>query len=234
MVQMFDQVAETAARMFLRGGTVTEVSDLPAQLRQVDIATAPGSWRPGQKVQVHMSGRVLRTFTPSRWSETSVTLLVHTAGTTPAARWADGLAAGSSIRMLGPRPSLDLSRLVGAPIMVGDETSVGLAAAWSSHGDVPAMTNIFECDVPDELATALDSLDIGAPHELVKREGDDAHLNTLVDTVLEVVGRNPDAPLVLTGRSVTISAVRRRLKAANLRPTSFVKTYWDPNRAGLD
>jgi len=234
MVQMFDQVANTAARMLLRGGTVTQVTDLPAQLRQITIDTAPGPWRPGQKVQVHISGRVLRTFTPFRWSERSVSLLVHTVGSTPATRWAHGLSSGSSVRMLGPRPSLELSRLPGSPIMVGDETSVGLAAAWSAHGDVPAIMNIFECDAPDELAAALDNLEIGTPHQLIKRDGDDAHLDALVPSVLEVVGHNPDAPLVLTGRSQTISAVRRRLKAADLRPPSFVKTYWDPNRTGLD
>jgi hypothetical protein len=234
MVQIFDQVAETAARMLLRGGTVTQVTDLPAQLRQITIKTAPGPWRPGQKVQIHISGRVLRTFTPSDWSERSVTLLVHTVGSTPATRWADSLTSGSSVRMLGPRPSLDLSRLPGAPIMVGDETSVGLAAAWSSHGNAPAIKNIFECDGPDGLATALDKLEIGTAHGLVKREGDDGHLDAFVDLVVEAVGRHPGAPLVLTGRSQTISTVRRRLKAADLRPPSFVKTYWDPNRAGLD
>jgi hypothetical protein len=50
----------------------------------------------------------------------------------------------------------------------------------------------------------------------------------------EAVGCNPDAPLVLTGRSQTIRTVHRQPKAADLRPTSFVKIYWDTNRAGLD
>jgi hypothetical protein len=39
MAQIFDQMAETAARILLRQGTVTRVTDLPAQLRQIDIET---------------------------------------------------------------------------------------------------------------------------------------------------------------------------------------------------
>jgi NADPH-dependent ferric siderophore reductase len=234
MVQIFDQMAETAARLLLRQGTVTRVTDLPGQLRQIDMETSPGSWSPGQKVQVHISGRVLRTFTPSRWTERSVSLLVHTVGSTPASRWAGGLSVGAGVRMLGPRPSLDLSRLAGAPIMVGDETSVGLAAAWSSHGNAPAVASVFECDSPEELGAALGILQLGAADVLVKRDSVDGHLDALTEGVVEAVRRHPDAPLVLTGRSQTISAIRRHLKGANLRPTSFVKTYWDPNRTGLD
>jgi hypothetical protein len=40
MVQIFDQVAETAARVFLRQTTVTRVTHLPAQFRYIDIETA--------------------------------------------------------------------------------------------------------------------------------------------------------------------------------------------------
>ena len=83
MVQIFDQVAETAARILLRQGTVAEVTELPGQLRQIEIATPTAPWRPGQKVQVHISGRVLRTYTPCRWTDRSVTLLVHRVGDTP-------------------------------------------------------------------------------------------------------------------------------------------------------
>jgi NADPH-dependent ferric siderophore reductase len=234
MVQIFDQVAERAARMLLRHGTVTRVTDLPADLRQVDIETTPASWSPGQKVQVHISGRVLRTFTPWGWSEGSVSLLVHRIGVTPGTRWVDGLSEGAPVRMLGPRSSLELSRLPGAPIMVGDETSLGLAAAWSSHGSAPASSSIFECDVPDEMSAALGCLGLDGPRVLIARESDDRHLAAFVHAVAEEVERYPDAPLVLTGRSQSISAVRRHLKAAELRPSSFVKTYWDPNRAGLD
>ena len=234
MAQIFDQMAETAARILLRQGTVTRVTDLPAQLRQIDIETPPGSWSPGQKVQVHISGRVLRTFTPSGWGDRSVSLLVHRVANTPGTQWADGLSAGAAVRMLGPRSSLELSRLPGAPIMVGDETSVGLAAAWASHGNAPAVASIYECDSPEEMGAALAILKLGGAELLVKRDGDDGHLDALLKGVVEALSRHPDAPLVLTGRSQTISAVRRHLKAANLRPTSFVKTYWDPNRTGLD
>lgn len=127
--------------------------------------------------------------------------------------------------MVGPRPSLDLSRLPSAPIVVGDETSVGLAVAWSSQGNASAIAHIFECSSADELGTAFDRLELGGPKVLVEREGNDAHLETLLQTVADEVGRHPGAPLVLSGRSQSIGAVRRHLKAANLRPTSFVKTY---------
>jgi hypothetical protein len=44
-----------------------------------------------------------------------------------------------------------------------------------------------------------------------------------------------EAPLVLTGRSTTVAAIRGALRAAgHAQRTSRVKTYWDPRRTGLD
>jgi hypothetical protein len=70
---------------------------------------------------------------------------------------------------------------------------------------------------------------------LVTREEADDHLPTLVEQVVVAAAEHRESPLILTGRSTTIAAIRGALKAAgHAQRTTRVRTYWDPQRAGLD
>jgi hypothetical protein len=56
----------------------------------------------------------------------------------------------------------------------------------------------------------------------------------LVEHVVAAAAHH-ESPLVLTGRSTTIAAIRGALKAVgHAQRTRRVKTYWDPRRTGLD
>jgi NADPH-dependent ferric siderophore reductase len=134
------------------------------------------------------------------------------------------------VQVFGPRGSLDLSALEQAPVLVGDETSFGLAGALAAEGRHVPVAQLYEVADPAGAATALAAVD-GAPADLVPR--DDGR-DVLADRLVELVRSHPDAPLVLTGCAQTIRHLRGRIKDEGLRPSAKVKAYWDENRSGLD
>jgi hypothetical protein len=113
-----------------------------------------------------------------------------------------------------------LDQVDGAPILVGDETSLGLLLAWRTVGEPAA--ELIETEGTDPSVVGLDAV------TTVGRDD-------LPAAVVAAAEAHPDAPLVLTGRAQSIAAVRRALKDAGRagRPTK-VKAYWDEGRKGLD
>src|ERR1700744_2160781 len=87
--------------------------------------------RPGDKVQVRVTGMAFRTFTPFRLGEgdDSLELLCYAHGSAPAARWLGAVAPGDRCHVLGPRRSMDLAAIDRSTVFVCDESSCGLALA---------------------------------------------------------------------------------------------------------
>jgi NADPH-dependent ferric siderophore reductase len=230
MASILEQVTDRAARLLLRVGAVRAVTDLGPGFRRLDIDTdlPAATWAPGAKVQFRMRGTAFRTFTPFDWHDGSVSFLVHRHhGGGPATAWAEQLAVGDEVQQFGPRRSLVLTDLPAAPVLVGDETSVALATT------VAAAAQLFEATAIDAMTAALHPLGI-EPTRVIERQPDDAHHPEVISAVLDALAANPGAPLVVTGKSTTIRAVRAAVKDAGLSPVARVKTYWDPNRSGLD
>jgi hypothetical protein len=76
---------------------------------------------------------------------------------------------------------------------------------------------------------SLTSLDTGRQDPAPRR------LPALVEHVAAAAAEHHESPLILTGRSTTIAAIRGGLKAAgHAQRTTRVRTYWDPRRTGLD
>jgi hypothetical protein len=70
---------------------------------------------------------------------------------------------------------------------------------------------------------------------LVTRDETDGHLPALVEHVVATAAEHHESPLILTGRSTTIAAIRDALKAAGrAQRATRMRTYWDPRRTGLD
>ena len=194
------------------------------------------SWTPGDKIEARLTedGLTMRTYTPFRWDnatgDTAILVYLHGAG--PGSVWAQNVAADDSVQVVGPRRSIDLTRFTSAPIFVGDETSVGLRVAWTAaHPDLHPVRDIFElgADSPSALRA------LGLEPMLVTREEADDHLPSLVEQVVATAAEHHESPLILTGRSTTIAAIRGALKAAgHAQRRTRVRTYWDPRRTGLD
>jgi NADPH-dependent ferric siderophore reductase len=222
---------EQVVRVVLRNGVVTGIEDVNDSFRRLTVA-AEARWSPGDKVQLWIGGARFRTYTPFAWDDGSVSFLVYRHGPSPATTWADGVAVDQTLYFRGPRGSVNLASLDRAPIFVGDETSFALAASCP----IPAVEHIFEATTPTSSEEALAHLAL--PNcTLIPRRPDDAHHEDLCALVLDTVRRQPDAPLVLTGKSLSIKAIRQTLKQSPVSPTAptaRVKTYWDPNRTALD
>ncbi len=131
------------------------------------------------------------------------------------------------MQLLGPKKSVDLN-FEQEPIIVGDETVLGLCAAWTTvHPESPATVLLEAADIGACRAAALA---VGVTPDRVV-----SNRQSLIEAVIETARANPAAPLVVSGRAQTIAVVRAALKNAHLndRPTR-AKAYWDENRTGLD
>ena len=137
------------------------------------------------------------------------------------------------VQLFGPRRSLSLVDLDGGPVLVGDETSFALAAAWTAHGSARPVAQVYEVTGVADAEAVLAHLGVG-PATLVARTDGDGHHPDLARRVIEALAADPAAPLALTGKAQTIRAVRGAVKDAGLSPTVRVKAYWDPDRSGLD
>jgi len=234
MPALVDRIASAATRPLTRDLVVEAVDDLAPGFRRIDLRSSGVlRWEPGQKVQVHVKGFEFRTYTPFGWEGEHVSLLAAVDATGPGTALVAGLTAGDRISVFGPRRAMDLSKVTEAPIVIGDETSFALGAAWELAGTAPGVAHLYEVTHPDPSMTACTAVGLGHA-TLVERTADDAHLGRLGELAVDLVRTNPSAPLILTGRAQTIRAIRGALKDAGLSPATRVKAHWDPNRAGLD
>jgi len=110
-------------------------------------------WRPGDRVSVRTPDDNLRNYTPFDWDADAgrARLLVAGRANGPGTRFVGSLGIGDDVQLLGPKKSVNLDFAL-APIIVGDETVLGLCAAWKFAN-------------PDRPATVLlEAADIGACH----------------------------------------------------------------------
>jgi len=232
MSHLRDLVADTVSNQLFRAMRVTQVFNR-GPFREISL-TSVTSWTPGDKIQVRVAGDglTMRTYTPVRWENTTgdTTILVYLHGAGPGSAWAQDVAAGDTVQVVGPRRSLDLTRFTSAPIFVGDETSVGLRVAWTAaHPNLEPVRDIFE--VGANSPAALRALGLAPVH--FTREESDRHLPVLVEHV--AAAEHHESPLILTGRCTSIAAIRGALKAAgHAQRTTRVRTHWDPRQTGLD
>jgi hypothetical protein len=141
------------------------------------------------------------------------------------ARAGSEIAVGSEVRFAGPQRSLDLPK--GPVVIVGDETSVGVAASYAveREGQVHA---ILQGSSPEALRAAAESVGLRPTH--VTARGD---MHGLVEAIVAVHATSPHATVGLTGGSELIIAVRDALRARGIRQLK-TKAYWSPGKAGLD
>jgi len=231
------RLAASVMARFLTTATVSAVVDHGPMFRTIALTTPkPVKWTPGDKVRIAVRDLSLRTYTPVRVEEGTLTLLAHLADTGgPGSAWCAAAEAGQECRILGPQGSIDLPKHAPAPLVVGDETALGLYLAQdATPADDPPPAGIFEVDDAEAAAVALAHHD-GRPATFVTRRPDDGHLDELTATVTDVLAAQPEVRLCLTGRAQTIAVLRRRLKDAGLaRRVVVAKAYWNVDRAGLD
>ena len=178
----------------------------------------------GKKVQLLLPSDDVRTFTPIPSPE-GLLLLGWKHGSGPAARWLADVRAGDELPFLGPQRSLELD--AGPVVVVGDETSVAVAATFAAErpGQVHA---IFQADAASDVRDAAAS--VGLREVVVVARGDTA---ATLEAVTRPLSTFPNACVALTGGSELVAGVRNALRNSGVRNIK-TKAYWIPGRAGLD
>lgn len=209
--------------MLLRRATVASAERVGGFCRLTLRGPVP-PFRGGMRVQVLLASDDTRTYTPIASTEGMMLLGWQAAGG-PGARWLGRVAAGDEVSFLGPQRSLELEP--GRLVLVGDETSVGLAASFEAErpGQVRA---IIQADGGDGTRAAAASAGL-AEVEVVAR-GDHA---AAAEAAIAQLAAAPAACVALTGGSDLVVAVRRILRAAGVGNIK-TKPYWVPGKTGLD
>lgn len=159
MPLMIDNVFGAASKRRTRAATIVAITPVGAAHVRIDVhldGKVP-RWEPGLKVQFHLGGSAYRTYTPFDWDGPAASFLVHRGGHGPAGDWFDTRSVGDSLGVLGPRRALRLD-LPDTPILVGDETSFGLAAACRRLDVGPPTAQIFEVTSAADAAVVIDHL----------------------------------------------------------------------------
>lgn len=224
--------ARLITRLFFRNAEVCE-NQLVAPAMHLITLQGPDlqalRWSPGDKLQIRLGASFqTRTYTPMSWDAAAgrTQILAHALAPGPGSEWAYRAAAGQAVSLFGPRRSLDLARLdPRAAVVVGDETAIGLVAAWRplhaliETGQRPAVQGLM--DSMELVGTAMAS------------QADDLHLDALANAALGLAAH--DTRFVLVGRARTVQHLLRALRRQGVSANRILtKAYWADGKTGLD
>jgi len=218
------KMARLLGGLVLREARVAAAEAAGAGFRRIRLQGDSLRAQPGNKIQILLPSDDVRTYTPIPSPEGAVLLgWCHAGG--PGSRWISEAKAGDTVRFLGAQHSLSFPP--GPIILVGDETSVAVAASFAvaRSGQVQA---VFEAVSLEDLRAAADAVGLQPAH--LARRGDVAGV---VEAVHRARERVPGAVVGLTGGSVLVAAVRAALRERGIGHVK-TKTYWVPGRTGLD
>lgn len=230
--------------LLLREGRVSHVGNVSPRFRWVE-ARIDGlhdvSWTPGDKVQVLLPDRDMRTYTPVTWHRdrgTAEFLLyrnqpvdIREVDERPGARFVRTVQVGDPFRFVGPQRSLvvDPTHPV---VLFGDETSFAVALALRGAATTPPAC-VFEVESLSESASVLGEFGM-SDAVCVERAADDSHLVKVAQHLEEQLAGRQHAKLLMTGRAQAIQALQSRRRAAGQSRADKTKAYWSLGRSGLD
>ncbi len=225
-------------RLVLRDARVVATRELGDRMRELSLEGAglrDVPWTPGDKIQVVLPSRDVRTYTPASWDlrrgTTELILFAH--GDSPGAVWSRVAAIGHTCRFVGPQRSL--RRQAGRPaVLFGDETSFGLAAALGRAVPGARLACVFEVGSRAAMQAVIEAIGLAGPILLIERTPDDAHLAEVATELARRASELPDSELVLSGRAQSIQRLRSHLRASGMDGRTSNKPYWAVGKVGLD
>lgn len=179
---------------------------------------------PGSKIQLLLPSNDMRTYSPISELR-GLVLLAWTGGGGPGSTWAARAKLGQTLPFVGPQKSLEADS--GSVIVVGDETSLALAAAFALDRPLQAYA-VIQSDAEKDARGAAAS--IGLVGMDVVSPGD---LAAMVEVVRRRLLALPGATILLTGGSDLVISVREALRMAGVGNIK-AKAYWVPGRVGVD
>jgi len=232
------RLSKVLTRLWMKHATVVANEQLADRFRLITLegpALEGVAWLPGQKVQIAMgSAFVTRTYTPIEWNPAAgrMCILGYAHGDGPGSAWVRGAVPGDECDVFGPRASLDISRLPGPLVIIGDETAIGLAYAARHEDAARPVTFHFEVEDAESARRVAAHLDLDDAM-LFAKSRDEAHIAAM-EAALSAPGA-AGATFVLAGRAAMIQRLRQSLKQRNVPAARIVtKAYWAPGKTGLD
>jgi len=224
----------TLQKLFTRSATVVDIVDFGRTYRLITLggdALRNAGWTPGDKIQLQLGGWVQRTYTPIGWDNvngrTRILVCLHAAG--PGTQWARTVKKGDTCALFGPRKSITLAPAGTPAIIVGDETSIGLAAALSAHGQVAVLLEVVS---RADTVPVLAHLGLADAHLCVRTDGENQALEAQLSALLM---QDASMDIVLTGRASIIGHMTRFLRLTGVGSgRRHSKAYWATGKAGLD
>jgi NADPH-dependent ferric siderophore reductase len=219
------------SRFITRTARVSAVRDIGPGLRVVGLVgpdLRDASWVAGDKIQILLPTRDVRTYTPSRWTGDELELVAFDHGDAPGSTWSRRAKVGDELRFVGPQRSL--RRTVRPTVLFGDETSFGLAVAFGAAGG-GALTSVLEVGLAAHSAIVAD---LGVAATCVVREPADRHLDEVAAALAAALRADARSELVMSGRAQSIQLVRQRLRGLGVTSAPANKAYWSVGKTGLD
>lgn len=237
-VEQAGRFNQALLRLLMRQARIVATERLAERFKLITLegsALAGIAWIPGQKIQIAMgSAFTARTYTPLEWNTDAgrTCILGFEPGDGPGSAWVRTVEPGDRCDLFGPRGSLDLHRVPQLAVVMGDETSIGLAYALIYADPARAVACLFETRDRESAGHVLAQLCIGDA-TLFAKQDDDAHLEAMEAAIPALAAAG--AGFVLTGRAAMVQRLRRRLKLCGVPATHILtKAYWAPDKAGLD
>lgn len=212
--------------VLLKEARVVAAEDVSPGYRKLVLrGEAKSAPEPGSKLQILVPGDEVRTYTPIASGDELVLLGWRHAGG-PGAAWIGSASVGEVVQFVLQR-SLTLPE--GPVILVGDETSVAVAASFEAAR--PGLVwGLFS--VRDPETTVIAARAVGLKPDRLHASAQNA-LPDVIEAVVAARAVQPDAVIALTGGSELVLAARTALRERGVGNIK-TKTYWIPGRAGLD
>jgi NADPH-dependent ferric siderophore reductase len=218
------KLARVLGGVLLQRARVAELDEVAPGFQFMTLQGDVPEPMPGAKVQVLLPSDDMRTYTPIA-SKQGFQLLAWKHAGGPGARWLSEVKIGDVVQFMGPQRSLSLD--AGPVILVGDETSIAVAATF--EGERPERVyGVFLVQSPDAARKAARA--VGLLSLYVAARDDVAGA---VRAVVARQARSPGTIIALTGGSELVLSMRGALRERGVRDIK-TKTYWIPGKAGLD
>ena len=233
MPEMPAFLADVLEPRFARPAVVTDVCELGLRLRRVRFegeALRGVAFRPGQEVELRVSPRAFRHYTPVAFDGRAGTLDVvfHLHGNGPGSAWAAALAPGSRANLLGPGGGFGL-RPADTHVLLGDETTLGLFACLAAAASGRVLGAV-EVDTAEERSLPA-AVGLRLPAVVRREPRGDALLDWLTDARLPV---SPTTCFYLAGHTASIARLRAALLRLGWRRGNIrTKPYWADGKRGL-
>lgn len=224
--------ARLLARVFFRAAEVAENRLIAGGMHLITLqgpALRDLHWVMGDKLQVRIGpGLLTRTYTPIHWDAANgrTQILAHALAAGPGSEWARRASPGQAVSLFGPRRSLtlvDIDHRQG--VLLGDETAIGLAAAWRPANAVIEAVNRAA------IQSLLEKMDLTATAMAAQTDG--LHLDAMANAALGL--RGAQTHFVLAGRARTVQHLLGALRRQGVPSTRILtKAFWADGKTGLD